>query len=106
MITKYKITCLKCKSSREINIIEQNGRYLIDWIETPSNQQAKKAKIISGRRRLDNKWGWSCVCGNDDTLTEQEKRIITNKQEPDPQEIAEVVRSLKPEKPKFKMVKI
>lgn len=70
---------------------------LIDW------QKSTSEHIISGRRRLDGQWGWQCSCNANDLLTEQEQNQISNKQNPDPKEIADIVKDLKPDKPKFVM---
>lgn len=91
---KYKITCSKCKKSDDIIIVDDR---LIDW------QHSTSINIISGRKRLDGQWGWQCVCGNNDLMTKQELRQITNKQNPDPQEIAHIVKNLVPDKPRFTM---
>lgn len=90
----YKITCHDCQNSDTISINEGN----IIW--------GKNTFIISGRRRLDNQWGWQCFCGNNDLMTRQEVKYITNKQNPDPQEIKQILNNLKPDKPKFLMEQI
>jgi len=100
---RYKITCLKCKSARKVGIVRTDGRELIDWLDNHPDPQV--TKIISGRKRLDDKWGWSCICGNNDIMTDQESKYIENKQNPSPTDIANVVKNLKPQKPKFAMEK-
>lgn len=91
---KYKVTCDNCRKSDEINIIQDR---IIDWVQSTCEN------IVSGRKRFDNQWGWECLCGNNDLLTKQESRQITNKQTPDPQEVADIVRNLKPDKSLFTM---
>lgn len=100
-MSRYKITCLDCNSSRVVGIIKSEGRSLIDWLD--NNPDPQKVKIVSGRKRLDNEWGWQCVCGNDDILTKQEQNYITNKQSPDPFEISRLAKDLLPETPRFRM---
>lgn len=95
---KYKVTCLNCKAQREIFII--NGT--VDWLENPDNANHS---IRSARKRLDKNWGFECACGNNDLMTSQEKKRITNKQSPDPKEIKDIIKSLIPDKPKFVMEK-
>lgn len=90
----YKIICKQCGKSDNIKITQNNQ---IIW--------GKPEHIISARFRLDNQWGWECLCGNYDILTQQEKRQITNKQEPTSQEISEILKNLQPDTPKFEMVK-
>lgn len=102
-MSQYKITCLKCSSSRIVGIIKSNGRYVLDWLD--NNPDAQAVKIVSGRNRLDDQWGWQCICGNDDIMTSQEKKYISNKQNPDPMEIANLAKSLVPQKSKFAMEK-
>lgn len=91
---KYKIICGRCNSSDVIIIVQDR---LVDWQNSTSNN------IISARLRLDGQWGFQCLCGNYDILTKQETKQITNKQDPDPKEIAQIVKDLKPDKMKFKM---
>lgn len=100
----YKVICKSCKADRKIGIVNNDGREIIDWLDNRPDPQ--DVSIVSGRKRLDNEWGWECVCGNKDILTDQENRMITNKQSPDPQEIAKVVRNLSVQKPKFIMESI
>lgn len=90
----YKIICKECKLDQVIDIDE---RRQINW--------GKADRIISGRYRLDNNWGWQCICGNEDIMTDQEKRMIKNHQNPDPQDIRMVLNNLKPQRSKFVMEK-
>lgn len=90
--TTYRVKCKNCKKFEDIVIDDKRNIY---W---------KPVKyIISGRYRLDMNWGWQCICGNNDLLTKQEKREISDLADPDPQQIADVVRSLIPDKSKFIM---
>lgn len=88
----YKIICKECKSNQVIDIDESRQ---INW--------GKADRIISGRYRLDNNWGWQCICGNEDIMTDQERRMIKNHQQPDPQDIKMVLNNLKPQRSKFVM---
>lgn len=90
--TTYKVTCKQCGNSEDIVIDNQNNIYWkpVKW-------------IISGRYRLDMQWGFQCACGNNDLETEQERKEIKNLQAPDPSDISKVLKSLIPDKPKFKM---
>ena len=90
----YRVTCLKCKNSDVIGLTPDNN---IIW--------GKNTFIISGRFRLDRHWGFQCFCGNNALLTTQEEKRITNKQSPDPKEIALIIKNLIPDKPKFVMEK-
>lgn len=51
-------------------------------------------------------WGWQCFCGNNDILSNQENRVITDKVDPDPQEINQILKNLEPQKSKFVMDKV
>lgn len=88
---RYKVTCLKCKSSESIPI--DTNRNLVAW--------EKVTRIISARFRLDNKWGFQCLCGNNNLLTKQEDEKIKDKQNPDPKDISYVVKNLKPDNRKL-----
>lgn len=92
---KYKITCKNCKQSDVLEIVEDTN---ILW--------QNNTYIISGRRRLDMQWGWQCFCGNNDILTDQEERMITDKENPDPLEINEVIKNLEPQETKFAMDRV
>lgn len=92
---RYKITCKNCKQSdviqieNDTNIIWQGNTY-----------------IISGRKRLDLQFGWQCLCGNNDLLTDQEERVVTDKTNPDPTEINQIIKNLEPQAPKFVMDRV
>lgn len=93
MTTKtYRVICKNCKKGDQIVIDTDNNIY---WKPVKN--------IISGRYRLDMQWGWQCVCGNNDIITEQEQKEISNLAAPDPVDISKVLKNLVPDKPKFKM---
>lgn len=87
-MTRYKVTCKNCKNFNIVPIEEKSRT--IKWEGCD--------RIISGRYRLDNQWGWQCLCGNNSLLTKQEDEYITDKTNPDPKEIAEVINNLVVEK--------
>ena len=89
---KLEVTCLQCKNSDKIVTYEDR---LIDWGASTCTY------IVSGRKRLDGNWGWQCACGNNDIMTQQEIEHITNKQDPDPKEIQDILKDIKPDKPRF-----
>lgn len=101
---KYSVKCLKCKSKRQVVIVTSEGRELIDWLE--NNPDPQVAKIVSGRKRFDNNWGWQCICGNNDILTDQENSYISDKQNPSPTDVAELIKNLEPQKPRFEMERV
>lgn len=74
---------------------------VIDWLDNLPDPQV--VKIISGRKRLDDQFGWQCICGQNDLMTEQELEHIENKAAPKPKEIAGIMNNLKPQKSKFIM---
>jgi len=98
---KYKVTCLECKAARDVAIVKSQNGYLIDWLD--NNPNPLFTKIISGRHRMDGNWGWQCICGNDDLMTEQEKSHIEDWADPKPHDIERITANLKVEEPKFKM---
>lgn len=97
----YVITCLKCKATRRIQVTKTAVGNRIDWLEQDSSPHEK---IISGRERLDGEFGFQCVCGNNNLLTQQEAKTFANPAAPKPQEINEIVENLKVEKNSFQMV--
>lgn len=94
---KTKITCKKCKGSRQVFI---NGNKIL-WDDHVTNPRV--AKIISGRKRLDGQFGWECICGTRDIMTKQEQRAISDPTNPEAEELKTIVDNLKPDKPKFVM---
>lgn len=94
----YLITCEECQETRRISIVPTAVGQRIDWLDDDPNE-----KIVSGRERLDGQFGWQCLCGNNTLLTTQESKEITNKVNPDPKQIKEVIDNLRPEPTRFKM---
>lgn len=92
MPQSYKVICKQCGKSEIIPIDKDNNVY---WGRVKS--------IISARYRLDMQWGFQCLCGNNDLLTRQEDKVITDKQNPDVRDIDKVLKTLIPDKPKFEM---
>lgn len=92
---RYKIICKNCQSDQVIDI---DGSRQINW--------GNADRIISGRYRLDNQWGFQCFCGNNDLMTKQEKKMITNHLQPDPKEVEMVMRNARPQKMQFAMEKL
>lgn len=90
---QYEIICKKCKGNSQVFI----ERDIIGWQKVNS--------VISSRKRLDGNWGFQCLCGNNDLMTKQESRTFANPVQPTPQEITQIVKNLKPDKPKFEMVR-
>lgn len=99
---RFNVICGKCKSVRQVGIVKGSFNDIIDWLD--NNPDPQIAKIVSGRKRFDGQWGWQCVCGNNDLWTAQESRYVKNKTNPEPQEIADVMKNLKPVPSRFKMV--
>lgn len=85
---QYKVTCKKCAGSNVVNI-DDNTRQ-VAWQVTD--------RIISARFRLDNEWGFQCICGNNSLMTKQEREHITDPVKPDPKEITTIIKNLIPDK--------
>lgn len=96
---RYKITCLDCGAERKVAIHKTPIGERIDWLDDSTDE-----RIVSARPRLDSTWGFQCVCGNNDLMTAQEKQTIVNPANPRPQEINDIVKNLKQQKPRFEMV--
>lgn len=94
LMETYKVTCRKCHGNDKVAIEDNRDIY---W-GTPKS-------IISGRKRLDNNWGWQCMCGNEDLMTDQEKKQIRNHRSPDPEDIKTVLKNLKVQTSRFAMEK-
>ena len=101
---RYLLTCQNCGANRQVGIVKGMTGQIIDWLD--NNPDPQKVKIISGRFRFDDEWGWQCICGNDDLWTEQEKSHVENLTNPEPKEITDIMNDLKPQKPKFRMVNV
>lgn len=98
---KYTIVCNQCKAERVVGIVQTRVSETIDWLENEPNPAV--AKIVSGRKRLDNNWGWQCICGNNDIMTKQELKKISNPQNPSAEDLESVIKGLVPQKPLFEM---
>lgn len=64
---KYRITCLNCKGSSKIQIINDKDVIYVDHVP-----------IIACRLRGDLQWGFECQCGNDSRLAKEELSQIDN----------------------------
>lgn len=95
MEKSYQVTCNQCGAERKIAIRNEK----IDWLE-----DGKPHKIVSGRKRLDSQWGFQCLCGANDILTDQERRTMTNPAEPQPEELTTIIKNLELQEPMFTMV--
>ncbi len=62
---KYNVTCLKCKRSAKINVIDETKMMFIDHVP-----------ILAARFRGDLKFGFECMCGNDSRIAREEKDDI------------------------------
>ncbi len=98
---RYVVSCKRCKGERLVEIHPTPMGRRIDWLE---NKQPGPFTIISARERLDGQWGFQCVCGENDLLTEQEAKNFSNPAAPTPQEISTIVKSLKVDEPRFNLV--
>lgn len=96
---RYKITCLDCGAEREIAIHKSPMGDRVDWLDDNPSE-----KIISARQRLDSNWGFQCLCGANDIVTDQERQTFSNVAAPKPKEINEIVKNLIVQEPKFRMV--
>lgn len=94
-VTRYQIKCLKCGGTSRAEV---DGLDRIFWSDVK--------EVISGRKRLDQQWGWQCSCGNNDIMTAQEKRMIADPVQPTPMEIDTIIKNIVPDKPKFSMEKV
>lgn len=98
---RYKVVCDKCGGSRIIEVHPTSLGERIDWLE---DKQDGPFTIISARKRLDDQWGFQCICGANELMTTQERSTFQNPASPHPREIEEIVGDLKPEYVSFKMV--
>lgn len=89
-VKEYKVTCLKCKGSNVVPIADDRS---VMW--------KNDDRIISARFRLDNQWGFQCICGNSSLFTKQEDENIDNKQSPEPKQISDIVKNLIPDNRKL-----
>jgi len=90
-----KVTCNKCKQSGIVSVIKNQDpmlkqKYIIDWSNSKGNN------IISFRHRLDDKFGFECICGNSSILARAEKGVITENK-PSREDISEVITRLNKE---------
>lgn len=67
---RYEVTCLKCKQSDTL-LIEDDSHAIINFGKGASTN------LLSGRWRKDEKWGWECICSNDNRVSAQEKDFLS-----------------------------
>lgn len=96
----FKVTCGKCKKTSEVKIYENESNlypfHRVEYLED--------GNIISARFRFDDQWGFECKCGENNILSETEKRYWKHTVvAPKPQEMKSIVDNLKPEKQKFSL---
>lgn len=95
---RVEVNCLSCQASRIVKLIKTAIGTRIDWLD-----DAPSEKIVSFRERLDGKFGFQCICGNNDLMTDQEIKTIENPASPTPKEVASIVKDLKEQPMKFKV---
>lgn len=98
---RYKVSCKNCDGQRLIEIHPTQLGERVDWLE---GKQSEPFTIVSARKRLDDQWGFQCICGENDLMTAQERESFKNTAAPKPQEITDIVKNLKPDKPRFELV--
>lgn len=67
---RYEVTCLKCKQS-DILLIDDNSHAIINYGKGASTN------LLAGRWRKDEKFGWECICGNDNRVSKQEEQFLS-----------------------------
>ncbi len=94
---KYLVTCLSCKQSDVITVIEP------DHIITEFKKMMG-TNLLAGRWRRDLSWGFECICGNDNRLSLAEKKDMDILVKGTKQAIKKIADSLKiPDETQFKM---
>ena len=63
----YLVQCKTCQGKSKLNIDESNRVEYLDNLP-----------IISSRFRKDMKWGFECLCGNDNRLCREELNEVEN----------------------------
>lgn len=84
---QYKVTCLECDESDVITVDELNHR-VTDYkgkFNTP---------FLAFRWRPDSKWGFSCKCGNNNQLANNEADEFDNLVKGDPLSVKRIAESL------------
>lgn len=96
-IENYAVTCLKCKKTSRLAIV--NGTHI---------QYKDHLPIISSRLRGDMQWGFECACGNDSRVALQERKDIPMLvQNGGKEAIEQITESLKKsDKSKFRLERI
>lgn len=96
---KYEVRCLKCKQS-DVLLIDDNNHAIVNY------GKGINTNLLAGRWRKDMKWGWECICGNDNRISLVEKDYIVELvQKGTPKTIEDIKKSLKiDDKKQFVMV--
>ena len=96
--TDKTVTCSDCGSARKVRLTTSPFGATIDWLE-----DGQPHNIVSFRHRLDDNYGWQCLCGNNDLMTPQEALGFANPAAPTTKELADIVADLKVFAPKFRV---
>lgn len=82
-ITQHKVICTNCGKSDDIGLDSSNTVY---W--------GKNTFIISARQRTDGQWGFQCLCGQNNLVSEQEETSISDMSNPSVQELEIIMNNL------------
>lgn len=94
---KYKVTCLQCNGS-DVLTIDDMGHQVIDY-ENKLNTTFK-----SFRWRPDLKWGFECLCGNENRLAPQESEDFDKLVKGDSESLKKIAANLLiPDETQFEM---
>lgn len=86
-MNKYKVTCLKCGQS-DVLAIDEFNHYVGD------TERKLNTNFLTFRWRGDSKWGFQCVCGNDNRLAFEEKEQFDDLVAGDPATVKRIADSL------------
>ena len=67
---RYEVTCLKCKQTDTL-LIDDDSHSIINYGKGASTN------LLAGRWRADMSFGWECICGNDNRVSKQEERFLS-----------------------------
>lgn len=97
---KYEVTCLSCGESDILTIDDKEHSVV-------GSLKIMLTNFLSYRWRPDMKWGFMCLCGNDNRLAPQEEKDFDKLVAGDPLSVKRLADSLKiPDETQFTMIKI
>ena len=85
---QYRVTCLLCKKSDVVSIVEDDHQIM-------NFKDGAMSNLLAARWRQSGDWGWQCSCGNDNRISKSEESFMSVLVTGDKMSIEKIKASLK-----------